>query len=67
MFQALDSAGCGGFIVKWTSNSKDASIDMELIHAENKNLASSLFRIPDGYTESKDNTIINNLMGSSPK
>jgi Domain of unknown function (DUF4412) len=67
MFQALEKAGCGGFIVKLTSNSKDASVDMELIHAENKNFGSGLFRIPDGYTESKNNTIINNLVGSSPK
>jgi hypothetical protein len=67
MFQALDRAGCGGFIVKMTSNSKGASLDMELIHAENKNLVSTLFRIPDGYTESNGNTIIGNLMGTSPK
>jgi hypothetical protein len=55
MMQALDQAGAGGFFVKMTSASKDYSMTMMLIHAEEKNNAASLFEIPAGYTKTDEN------------
>ncbi|MGI8951767.1 MAG: DUF4412 domain-containing protein [Chitinophagaceae bacterium] len=62
MMQALDQAGCGGFLVKMSSDDKGNSVDMVLTTAENKSFPASLFKIPAGYTESKGNLILMNLM-----
>lgn len=63
MMQALKRAGCAGYFVKISTQGKDFSMNMELIKAEQKNLPSSLFRIPAGYTESKQN-MIGHMMGA---
>jgi hypothetical protein len=55
MMQALNQAGCGGFFVKMTSQNKDFSMNMTLMKTQEKNFPSSLFSIPAGYTESKEN------------
>lgn len=55
MMDAIDKAGCGGFFVKMVSTGKDYSMEMLLIKAVEKNLPASLFEIPSGYSESKEN------------
>ena len=67
MVKALNDAGCGGFFVKMTSGSKHSSMTMQLITAEKKSFPSSLFKIPAGYSESKDNLMIGNMMKVAPK
>ena len=57
MMQALDHAGCGGFIVKTEASGSGYSMSMQLIKAEKKNLPESLFDIPAGYKQSKGNMI----------
>ncbi len=57
MMHALEQAGVGGFFVKMTSATKDYSMEMVLVRAENKNLPASLFEIPSGYSESKENML----------
>jgi hypothetical protein len=51
---ALDKAGCNGYFMKMVTGSKDYSMTMELVKAQEKNLSASLFRIPAGYTESDE-------------
>jgi hypothetical protein len=55
MMRALDQAGCAGFFVKMTSEGKDFSMSMVLAKAQLKSFPASMFQIPLGYTESKEN------------
>jgi hypothetical protein len=58
MLEALDKAGCDGFVVKMSgqgpmsSNASQSKFEMILIKAERKNFPASLFEIPAGYRES---------------
>ncbi len=79
MLEALDQAGCGGFMVKvqmqpasgatGTGASKDLSIsmDMVLITVERRNFPASLFEIPAGYTPFNSQSTIGNIMAGMPK
>ncbi len=67
MMKALNDAGCGGFFVKMVSGDKHYSITMQLAKAEKNSFPSSLFKIPAGYTESKNNLMIGNMMQAAPK
>jgi hypothetical protein len=64
MLQALEKAGCGGFLVKTESQNKDYSMIMVLIKAGEKNFPASLFEIPSGYAESKQNSIYHMAAGA---
>lgn len=57
MQSALSNAGCGGALVKMVVTGKDYSMEEILLKAGQENLSASLFRIPDGYSESNQNTI----------
>jgi hypothetical protein len=57
MIAALDKAGCNGYFVKMVTGSKDYTMTMELIRAQEKNLPASLFRIPAGYKESDEGVL----------
>lgn len=68
MMKALNDAGCGGFFVKMTSNDSDGySMTMQLTKAEKQSFSSSMFKIPAGYTESKDNLMFGNMMQAARK
>ncbi len=62
MFKVLKQAGADGYFVKMAIKSKDISSEMLLTKVEPKNLSASLFVIPAGYTASKDNDVLGNLM-----
>jgi hypothetical protein len=66
MLQALDKAGAGGFIVRMDAGDKDYTMSMVLVHAEEKDLPASLFEIPAGYTDSKEN-IMESMMSGAKK
>jgi len=51
MSQALEEAGCGGFIVKMSMQSKELLMEMLLIGADRKTFPDAMFRIPAGYTQ----------------
>ena len=55
MLSALENAGCGGIMVKIMITGKDYNMEEDLIQSEEKNCSADLFKIPTGYTESKDN------------
>jgi hypothetical protein len=57
MLQALQQAGCNGAFVKMTVQDKDYSMTMQLAKAGQKNMPSSMFQIPVGYTQSNENNI----------
>jgi uncharacterized membrane-anchored protein YitT (DUF2179 family) len=57
MMKALQEAGCSGYFVKMITTAKDYSMSMLLIKAEKRTFPASLFEIPGGYTESKQNMI----------
>lgn len=67
MMQALDQAGCGGFMVKMANQTKDLNYSMDLIKAEKDSFPASMFSIPPGYTESKYNLMMMNVMKASQK
>jgi Domain of unknown function (DUF4412) len=76
MLDALDQAGCGGFMVKMTMTqaggaaiSKDLAIstDMVLITAARRSFPASLFEIPAGYTPSNSQSMFANMMATMPK
>jgi hypothetical protein len=67
MMQALDQAGCGGFMVKMANQTKDLTYSMDLIKAEKNSFPASMFSIPPGYTESKYNLMMMNMMQASQK
>ena len=49
----LKQIGCEGFMVKMEMGSKDVSTIYKLIKVEHRDLPSSMFQIPAGYTEDK--------------
>lgn len=76
MLDALDQAGCGGFMVKMTSasmggasTSKDLTIstNMVLITAARRNFPASEFEIPAGYTPYNQQSMMQNIMAAMPK
>jgi hypothetical protein len=67
MMQALDQAGCGGFMVKMANQTKDLNYSMDLIKAEKNSFPASMFSIPPGYTESKYNLMMMNMMQAAQK
>lgn len=57
-----------GFFVKMTNaDAKDYSMIMQLSKAEKQTFPASMFKIPNGYTESKTNLIFGNMMKDAPK
>lgn len=67
MMQALDKAGCDGFIVKMDMQSKGFSMDMQLITAERKTFPASMFEIPSGYTAANTQSMFANMMQQRQK
>ena len=67
MLMALKEAGADGYFVKLLVKNKDISSEMLLTKVEQKSLPASLFTIPAGYTESKNNGVIGNLMKTAQK
>ena len=68
MMKALGDAGCAGFLVKMTSaDTKDYSMTMQLTKAEKQTFPASMFKIPAGYTESKNNLMFQNMMQAAQK
>jgi hypothetical protein len=61
--QALHQAGCDGYFVKIYMKGKDVTMDMVLIKAQQKNFPASMFVIPAGYTESKQNMMFHMAAG----
>ena len=61
MWQALEQAGCDGYVVKLESHDKDYSMTMELTTAEKRTLPASLFKIPAGYTQSENNLLFSTV------
>ncbi|MEO8861736.1 MAG: DUF4412 domain-containing protein [Ginsengibacter sp.] len=62
MMKALTDAGCGGFFVKMQSGDKHYSMTMQLAKAEKQSFPASMFKIPNGYSESKSNLMFGNMM-----
>ena len=67
MLQALEQAGCDGYIVKLESHDKDYSMTMELTTAKKTTFPASLFKIPAGYTQSENNLMFSNLSQAGRK
>ncbi|MEO6963003.1 MAG: DUF4412 domain-containing protein [Puia sp.] len=57
MMQALEKAGCAGYLVKMQDSEKDYSVNMVLVKAEKQSFPDNLFVIPPGYTKSSGNMI----------
>jgi hypothetical protein len=57
LIQALEKAGCGGYMLKMQTASKDYAMNTEVIRVQRKTLPDSLFEIPSGYTQSQGNMI----------
>ena len=64
MLQALEENNCGGYIIKMISQDKDFSMEMQLVKAETKSFPASLFKIPNGYAESKTNMMYHMMSGA---
>lgn len=70
MMQAMEQAGCDGFIVKMQMQSPQQqqaqamqfSMNMVLITAARKDFPASMFEIPAGYTAMNSQNIFGNLM-----
>lgn len=68
MLQALDQAGCGGFMVRMTMQSQTVSMNMTLITAARKTFPASMFEIPAGYTPMTGMGMMNGMINSmAPK
>jgi len=76
MLDALDQAGCGGFMVKMTmtptggaATSKELtfSTDVVLITAARRTFPASVFEIPAGYTPANSQSMFANMMATMPK
>lgn len=67
MIKALNDAGCGGFFVKMTSGDKQYSMTMQLTKIERQSFPASMFKIPNGYSESKANLMFGNMMQAAKK
>ena len=64
MLGALKQVNADGFVVKMTISNKDVTEVMLLTKAQLQPLQYSFFGIPPGYTESKENGIISNLINA---
>lgn len=67
MMQAMENAGCDGFLVKVHSQSPQGqstqfSMDMVLIGAGRKDFPASMFEIPAGYTAMNTQNMFTNMM-----
>lgn len=80
MLDALDQAGCSGFMVKMTmvptggaatgtATSKELtfSTDVVLVTAARRNFPASMFEIPAGYTPANSQSMFANMMATMPK
>lgn len=68
MLQALDQAGCGGWVVKITMQSEQVGMNMVLITATRKSFPASTFEIPPGYTPMTGMGLLNGMINSmTPK
>jgi hypothetical protein len=67
MMQALEQAGCTGFIVKMQMQSADVSAVMQMITAEQKSFPASAFEIPAGYSKSDSGNMMAGMMGMGRK
>ena len=63
MMQALRQAGCEGYVVKINIKTNDITMNMELFKAQQKNFPASMFVIPAGYAESKENMMFHMAAG----
>jgi hypothetical protein len=61
MKQALGQAGCGGFFVRVSTQSKGFSMDMQLIAAGRRNFPASMFQIPAGYTQASNRNVLSGM------
>jgi hypothetical protein len=57
MMIAMENAGCSGLFVKLVLTGKDLTVEEILLKAEESQLSADMFRIPSGYSESKENMI----------
>ena len=64
MFNALKQAGADGYFVKIEIKNKDIYLEMVLTKVEEESLPDFLFAIPAGYTASKNNGMISNLINA---
>jgi hypothetical protein len=64
MLQALDQAGCGGWVVKMTMQSDQIDMNMVLITATRKSFPASTFEIPPGYTPMTGMGMFNGMINS---
>lgn len=55
MMQALEKAGCAGYLVKMQDSEKDYSMNMLLVKAEKQSFPDNFFVIPPGYAKSSGN------------
>jgi Domain of unknown function (DUF4412) len=62
MLEALKQADADGYFVKIEIKNKEVSSEMLLTKVEQKTIPASLFAIPAGYTESRNNGMIGNMM-----
>jgi hypothetical protein len=62
MLQALDQAGCGGFVVKVTMLNQSVSMNMLLMSAVRKTFPASMFEIPAGYTPATGMGMMNGML-----
>ncbi len=75
MLDALEKAGCNGFMVKMimapigggTPNSLSISSNMVLITAARRDFPASMFEIPAGYTPSTMQSMLGNIMATMPQ
>jgi len=67
MLQALETAGAGGWMVKMQAGSKDYTMTMQFLRAEEKTFPASLFEIPSGYTEENQNMARHLMSGAAKK
>jgi Domain of unknown function (DUF4412) len=62
MLQALDQAGCGGFVVKVALLNPTFSMNMVLMSAVRKTFPASMFEIPAGYTPATGMGMMNGML-----
>jgi len=67
MLQAMEQAGCMGFIVKLETQNQYISMTMLLANIKQKNLPASLFEIPSDYTHAPGNNLMYPMMGQGIK
>lgn len=65
MMNALQQAGCAGVFVKMLVTGNDSSVEELLIKTQENNFPAEIFRIPNGYGESKDNVMAHMVRSSN--